>query len=156
MEINLIYQNQIDEQCTKRLTMNIEICRLIHMPGEYEIAEAIGLYERDNDQEKLKIPGPIKHDAVVYVGFKVHFYCPITLSNNFASADFNSRTPQKPRHPLRVHATGQLHTAASVLLETGRLDGLLIHMWRWLSTSNADLLSGEQGRCGRRQLLVQC
>lgn len=31
------------------------------------IAKAMGLYERDNDQEKLKIPGPIKHEITVNV-----------------------------------------------------------------------------------------
>lgn len=31
------------------------------------IANAMGLYERENDQEKLKIPGPIQHDIIIYV-----------------------------------------------------------------------------------------
>lgn len=30
------------------------------MSGEYMIADALGLYERENENEKLKIPGPIK------------------------------------------------------------------------------------------------
>lgn len=37
------------------------------MSGEFLIARAMGLYERDNEQEKLKIPGPIKHDITVNV-----------------------------------------------------------------------------------------
>lgn len=37
------------------------------MSGEFMIAKAMGLYERDNEQEKLKIPGPIKHDITVNV-----------------------------------------------------------------------------------------
>lgn len=37
------------------------------MSGEFLIAQAVGLYERDSDQEKLKIPGPIKHDITVNV-----------------------------------------------------------------------------------------
>lgn len=39
------------------------------MSGEYEIAGAIGLYDRENEQEKLKIPGPIKENLAVYVRF---------------------------------------------------------------------------------------
>lgn len=41
--------------------------RLISMPGEYDIAGSLGLYERDNEVEKLKIPGPIKEDISLYV-----------------------------------------------------------------------------------------
>ncbi len=41
--------------------------RLISMSGEYEIAGTVGLYERENDQEKLKIPGPIKEEISLYV-----------------------------------------------------------------------------------------
>lgn len=37
------------------------------MSGEFLIAQAMGLYERDNDQERVKIPGPIKHNITVYV-----------------------------------------------------------------------------------------
>lgn len=37
------------------------------MSGEYEVAGSLGLYERANEQEKLKIPGPIKDDISVYV-----------------------------------------------------------------------------------------
>lgn len=37
------------------------------MSGEFMIAKAMGLYERDNEQEKLKIPGPIKHEITVNV-----------------------------------------------------------------------------------------
>lgn len=41
--------------------------RLISMSGEYEIAGAMGLYERENEIEKLKIPGPIREDIALYV-----------------------------------------------------------------------------------------
>jgi ADAM-TS Spacer 1 len=41
--------------------------RLISMSGEYDIAGTAGLYERDKDLEKLKIPGPIKEDISIYV-----------------------------------------------------------------------------------------
>jgi hypothetical protein len=43
------------------------------MSGEYEIAGAVGLYERENDQEKLKIPGPIKEEISLYVSFSKFF-----------------------------------------------------------------------------------
>lgn len=41
--------------------------RLIAMPGEYNVAGAMGLYERDEEMERLRIPGPIKHDISLYV-----------------------------------------------------------------------------------------
>lgn len=37
------------------------------MSGEYEIGGSIGLYEREHDLEKLKIPGPTKDDITLYV-----------------------------------------------------------------------------------------
>ena len=43
--------------------------RLILMSGEYDIAGTAGLYERENDVEKLKVPGPIKEDVSLYVGW---------------------------------------------------------------------------------------
>lgn len=43
--------------------------RLISMSGEYQIAGATGLYERENEMEKLKIPGPIKEDITLFVSF---------------------------------------------------------------------------------------
>lgn len=46
--------------------------RLISMSGEYEIASAVGLYERENDQEKLKIPGPIKEEISLYVSYLIN------------------------------------------------------------------------------------
>lgn len=42
--------------------------RLILMPGEFSIDKVIkGLYERDNEQEKIKIPGPIPFEMAVRV-----------------------------------------------------------------------------------------
>ncbi|XP_055304525.1 A disintegrin and metalloproteinase with thrombospondin motifs 7 [Sitodiplosis mosellana] len=42
--------------------------RLILMPGEFSIDKMIkGLYERDNEQEKIKIPGPIPFEMAVKV-----------------------------------------------------------------------------------------
>lgn len=42
--------------------------RLILMPGEFSIHKLTkGLYERDNEQEKIKIPGPIPFDITVKV-----------------------------------------------------------------------------------------
>lgn len=46
--------------------------RLISMSGEYIIAGSLGLYERFEEQEKLKIPGPIKEDISLYV--RIHFF----------------------------------------------------------------------------------
>lgn len=39
----------------------------ILMPGEFMIDKSMGLYERDNEQEKIKIPGPIPFDLSVKV-----------------------------------------------------------------------------------------
>ena len=41
--------------------------RLIELPGEYNIAGAVGLYEREAELEKMIIPGPIKQDIALYV-----------------------------------------------------------------------------------------
>lgn len=41
--------------------------RLILMPGEFTVGKATGLYERDNEQEKIKIPGPIPFDISIKV-----------------------------------------------------------------------------------------
>jgi ADAM-TS Spacer 1/ADAM cysteine-rich domain len=44
---------------------------MIFMSGEYEIAGTMGLYERIEDLEKLKIPGPIKHNISLNVSEKL-------------------------------------------------------------------------------------
>jgi hypothetical protein len=49
--------------------------RLIAMPGEYEIAGALGLYERDQEMEKLVIPGPVKDDVALYVNRNLVLNC---------------------------------------------------------------------------------
>lgn len=41
--------------------------RLILMPGEFSIDKIMGLYERDGEQEKIKIPGPLPFDISVQV-----------------------------------------------------------------------------------------
>lgn len=41
--------------------------RLILMPGEFAIDKILGLYERENEQEKIKIPGPIPFEMTVQV-----------------------------------------------------------------------------------------
>lgn len=41
--------------------------RQITLAGEYQVAGTPALYERDHDKEKVRIPGPIKEDIVVYV-----------------------------------------------------------------------------------------
>lgn len=40
---------------------------LISMSGEFSIAGALGVYERDSETEKLKVPGPIKEDISIFV-----------------------------------------------------------------------------------------
>lgn len=37
------------------------------MSGEYDIAGSIALYERENEKEVIKIPGPIKDDISIHV-----------------------------------------------------------------------------------------
>lgn len=41
--------------------------RLIFMPGEFKIGYIVGLYERENEQEKIRIPGPIPFDLTLEV-----------------------------------------------------------------------------------------
>lgn len=41
--------------------------RLIFMPGEFKIGYLIGLYERENEQERITIPGPIPFDLSLEV-----------------------------------------------------------------------------------------
>lgn len=41
----------------------------ITLPGEYTVAGAQALYERDNELEKIRIPGPIQEPIVVYVSY---------------------------------------------------------------------------------------
>lgn len=48
--------------------------RLILMPGEFAIGKIMGLYERENEQEKIKIPGPIPFDLSVKVRLAVNFF----------------------------------------------------------------------------------
>lgn len=69
------------------------------MSGEYEIAGSIGLYERENEQEKLKIPGPIKDDISVYVSAHT-LYLLIVLIDFF---DYSGRVAgQKSKHHNQV------------------------------------------------------
>lgn len=42
----------------------------IYLSGEYNIAGTLGLYERKNDKETLRIPGPIMEDIILYVLMK--------------------------------------------------------------------------------------
>ncbi|XP_053669727.1 A disintegrin and metalloproteinase with thrombospondin motifs 7, partial [Anopheles nili] len=42
----------------------------IQLPGEYEVASSLCLYERENEQEKLKIPGPIMEDVNLFIIIK--------------------------------------------------------------------------------------
>lgn len=45
--------------------------RLILMPGEFMVEKMMGLYERENEQEKIKIPGPIKYEMTLSVSSAV-------------------------------------------------------------------------------------
>ncbi|XP_012281942.2 A disintegrin and metalloproteinase with thrombospondin motifs 7 [Orussus abietinus] len=47
--------------------------RQITLAGEYEVAGTPALYERDRDKEKVRIPGPIKEDIVVYLIYRGHY-----------------------------------------------------------------------------------
>lgn len=44
---------------------------LISMPGEFEIAGAESLYDRQDEQETIKIPQPIQHSIVLYVSIAI-------------------------------------------------------------------------------------
>ncbi|KAJ8938423.1 hypothetical protein NQ318_011862 [Aromia moschata] len=44
--------------------------RHITLPGEYTVAGSQALYERDNQLEKIRIPGPILEPIVVYLCYK--------------------------------------------------------------------------------------
>lgn len=41
--------------------------RLILMPGEFFVDKVVGLYERENEREKIRIPGPIPFDITINV-----------------------------------------------------------------------------------------
>lgn len=41
--------------------------RYILMPGEFKVGKAMGLYEREDEQEKIKIPGPIPFEITLSV-----------------------------------------------------------------------------------------
>ncbi|XP_046737583.1 A disintegrin and metalloproteinase with thrombospondin motifs 7 [Diprion similis] len=47
--------------------------RQITLAGEYEVAGTPALYERDREREKVRIPGPIKEDIVVYLICRGHY-----------------------------------------------------------------------------------
>lgn len=59
---------------TKRFYLNGK--RHITIPGEYIVAGTQALYDRDNDMEKILIPGPIRESIIVYVVFKGKAYNP--------------------------------------------------------------------------------
>lgn len=49
--------------------------RLILMPGEFAVGKSMGLYERDDEQEKIKIPGPIQHEMTLSVSAPIRASC---------------------------------------------------------------------------------
>uniref|UniRef100_A0A1Q3G327 Putative disintegrin metalloproteinases with thrombospondin repeat n=1 Tax=Culex tarsalis TaxID=7177 RepID=A0A1Q3G327_CULTA len=62
--------------------------RHIQLPGEYEMAGSLALYERDDEQERVKIPGPITDDIVIAVIMK--------KKNNNTSIRYEYTLPSKP------------------------------------------------------------
>lgn len=48
--------------------------RLILMPGEFAIDKIIGLYERENEREKILIPGPIPFDLTINVSQTIYYF----------------------------------------------------------------------------------
>lgn len=48
-------------------------CRFIQLPGEYEMAGSLGLYEREDELERVKIPGPITDDITISVNDLIVF-----------------------------------------------------------------------------------
>uniref|UniRef100_A0A182JAX5 Uncharacterized protein n=1 Tax=Anopheles atroparvus TaxID=41427 RepID=A0A182JAX5_ANOAO len=61
----------------------------IQLPGEYEVASSLCLYERENEQERIKIPGPIMEDVNViikkknnHVGIRFEYTLPSYNNNN--------------------------------------------------------------------------
>lgn len=53
------------------------------MPGEFKIDKIMGLYERDNEQEKVKIPGPIPFELVLQVRWWKNDEIPLSFNSNF-------------------------------------------------------------------------
>lgn len=50
--------------------------RHVTLAGEYTIAGAQALYERDNELEKIRIPGPLKEPILIYIIFRGKAYNP--------------------------------------------------------------------------------
>ncbi|XP_065156634.1 A disintegrin and metalloproteinase with thrombospondin motifs 12-like [Atheta coriaria] len=48
----------------------------ITLPGEYTVAGVQALYERDNELEKIRIPGPIQESILFYIFFHGNTYNP--------------------------------------------------------------------------------
>lgn len=53
--------------------VTVSLDRQITLAGEYDVAGTPALYERDHDKEKVRIPGPIKEDIVIYVSYFFHY-----------------------------------------------------------------------------------
>ncbi|XP_063991200.1 A disintegrin and metalloproteinase with thrombospondin motifs 7-like isoform X2 [Diachasmimorpha longicaudata] len=53
--------------------VSVSLDRQITLAGEYDVAGTPALYERDRDKEKVRIPGPIKEDIIVYLIYRGHF-----------------------------------------------------------------------------------
>lgn len=44
------------------------------MPGEFEIAGIESMYDREDEQETIKIPQPIEHSITLYVSNQLELY----------------------------------------------------------------------------------
>lgn len=55
--------------------------RVILMPGEFMIDKIMGLYERENDQEKIKIPGPIPFNISISVSLVKYYKVSIDVAH---------------------------------------------------------------------------
>lgn len=71
--------------------------RLIFMPGEFKVGYLTGLYERENEQEKITIPGPVPFDLTLEVSVITR---PLDYiqSQTKHSSGFGSREKQKSRY----------------------------------------------------------
>lgn len=65
--------------------------RLILMPGEFAIDEINGLYERENEREKIRIPGPIPFDLTINVSYSFHKILGVQMSDPLFQSLFEKK-----------------------------------------------------------------
>lgn len=64
--------------------VSVSLDRQITLAGEYDVAGTPALYERDHDKEKIRIPGPIREDIVVYVSYFFTHYLSFLIISLFS------------------------------------------------------------------------